>query len=313
MLSFLFVSLPAFAQTFAGVAASSGEDGPVLVWNETTAYRSADGSLPFERISEDEGAAVWDGAIESDGSWALIRSPDESTTFVEIGSASGAVRRVPLDGARALAMRSSVLAVRSEAAVHVSKDRGLTFETAAAPPPFAGVGPMFGTWHNDLDVTLGGDVIVSDLEINTCGSSDRLEWMRVLRVAGPALVPHDIVLAQADYAASFQIGAHGWLYGGSYADRLVAYGDGRGSPIQGLRGTADGPTLIANNGRVTLAIDGGTLAALHGRSARVLARDVPEISHLAVDGRGRALAITARGLERFRRGRGFELVVAPLP
>jgi hypothetical protein len=62
-----------------------------------------------------------------------------------------------------------------------------------------------------------------------------------------------------------------------------------------------------------VAIDGDTLAALHGSRARVLARDVPEVSALAVDGRGRALVITARGLERFSRGRGFELLVAPLP
>jgi hypothetical protein len=313
VLALLASGFAASAHDLVGVAASSRTDGPVLVWSESAAYRSLDGDAPFERVSLDSDLTIAGAAVEADGSWMLAWTDLDGRALIEVGDPSGGTRRIAFDSASAVAMRSAVLAVRSDDSIHVSKDRGRTFETVRVPAPCDGCEPVFGGMA-DLDVTLGGDVIVTDLEINTCTSADRIDWMRVLRQAGPRLVQDEIALGRADYAAAFEVGAHGWLYGMSYASRLVAYGHGRAMPVRGLPATADpSPVLVAQNGRLTLAIVSDLLVSLRGGRGRVLARDLPDVQALAVDGRGRALVLTERGLERFRRGHGFEVLAGSLP
>jgi hypothetical protein len=221
------------------------------------------------------------------------------------------VRRVIFDHPFRVAMRGGVVVVQAADGVHVSRDRGRTFTLATVPEPCDSCGGVLGAGI-DLAVTARGTVIIADTEINTCGSSDLLEWMRVLRLEGDRFVATGIVMpTEADYAASFHVGAHGWLYGVSYAHRLIAWGDGGATAIHAIPFADQWPVLAADNGALTLAIVGRDLVELRATRARVLTSDVRDhISDLAVDGRGRALVVTDRGLERFSRARGWELVLA---
>lgn len=301
---------PARGQTepeWAGIAASRRPDGAVLVWNDREAWLSADGVRPFRRVA-DGGRPILDGAVGDDGSWSLVRDEDGENNTVEVHTASGGVRRHSLPYVGRVVMGGSTIAAANGAELHVSTNRGRRFVVREVPGPWGG-GSVLSSWASDFDVMTSGVLVATDTEINTCGSSDRLEWMRRLRVRTDGVVEQiHIALSPTDYAAEFRVGAHGWLYGVSYANRLLAHGPRDAKPVRGI-GRVSPDARIAHNGRITLALDDGALLRLSGARARRLGDGLDGALDLAVDGRGRALALTADGIYRWSRRDGWR----PLP
>ena len=182
---------------------------------------------------------------------------------------------------------------------------------SAAPevkPPRAGLG-VDSTWLVHPD----GAIDVLDLEINTCGSYDRIDWQRHFHAepGGPLRegpLPDD--------AGILHLGGHGWLYGQDDG-RLLAVAQRHTTVIPGYR-NVDHPTApiqVATNFRVTVAIFGRDLISLDGPRARVLDHSVPDhVSEVALDARGRVLIATWDGPTfRWSRRDGWREVASPCP
>lgn len=290
-----------------GVEAARSARGGVVVWSERELFVGDAEASSFRALPL---AQVLDVAVEDDGALLISRRLDLTHEVVELVRPDGTIERVREGGVRVLAAGAGVLAfLDDEGVVWRSDDGGRRWSQVVAPAPCESCEPV-SSWGADLAIGADGSLVMVDVEINTCGSSDRLEWQRWMHAPrGRPFAQRDIVLSRDDHAASWRVGAFGWAYGVSYADRLVAT-SGEEARVIAPASSRGEPTL-AQNGRATIVLAAPGLLQVEGSRSRVLDASPPEIEDLALDVRGRPLAIVEGTLRRFRRRTGWEVVFGP--
>jgi hypothetical protein len=153
----------------------------------------------------------------------------------------------------------------------------------------------------------GGRVVLLAVDVNTCGSTDRLEWQHVYAGRPPALRRVAWPDEDMEYAGWWTLGAGGWLYtverGRVTAHRAARTVRGIAVPHAAPGDGIDGLTRAATNGRVTFAILDASLLRLDGPRATVVAA-VPrgDVWMIAVDARARPLAVADGRLLRLEGG-----------
>lgn len=155
-----------------------------------------------------------------------------------------------------------------------------------------------------------GSVEVLEVEVNTCGSSDRLDWVRRHRVRGTRVETAEYPSAFDVPTTFFRLGAYGWVYGHDWT-HLYALTPRKSLRVRGwIIRSGDSPVEIAASETRTLALHGGELAELRGARATVLDRSAPTgIGGLAVDARGRAYGIAGGAVWRWSRRTRWERVL----
>ena len=215
-----------------------------------------------------------------------------------------AITTRPMKGARRIVADGRTVAVLTEDAMAVSNDGGATFASRAIPPPCEGCEhEVIGSF--DMTIT-GGSPFLVETSINTCTSFDILEWQRLVQF-GATPFQRSIVVPRADMAATWHFGAFGWMYGVTYAHRLLAVSAGGFTPVEGIAPLAKDNEFgnVAHNQRVTVATIGDALVELNGARARVLDAHVKPGDSLAVDGDDRPLVSDGKELWRFSRITGW--------
>lgn len=289
---------------------------------ETLALRTARAVL----VSRDDGASfpealhppagatgLRDVAVDDDGTLLVRWSNSVGDAPVELVLPSGARTFVPARGVLAIAAGGGTRAFATEDALFVSHG-GRPFVAISHAPACAECEAMVGSVALGIDAH--GEVVLTDVEVNTCGSSDRVDWLRVGHVARGAteVAWASLRLPSDEGGALLRPGVFGWAYGVTARGTVWARSADESRAVSGLEtGAAYEPIEVATNGRITLALWHGTLVQLRGARAIVLDADAGDVAALAVDARGRALAVDASGaLVRFRRGRGWEALPAAL-
>lgn len=297
----------------AGVAASRRT--PVIaVWSADTVWISRDDGASFaEVLGPPAGTSrIVGAALDDDGTLLVAWQDARGDAIVELARPGGARSGVPARGVRAVAAGGGTRAVLGEDALLVAGARGAwtTLPHAAACPDCDAMVSSAA-----LAVDSHGEVVLTDVEINTCGSSDLLLWQRTgrarpgetsVRWAASALPAHA-------GGATMRPGVFGWSYGVTIDGTIWARSATRVAPLTALgRGGGYEPLDLATNGRITLLLWQGRLLRLRGSRVIELDDDVGDVLGLAVDARGRALAIDAEGgLVRFSRRGGWARVLAP--
>lgn len=303
-----FVPSAAGAQEpLIGVEAARSARGGVVVWSAREVFVGDAEASSFRALPL---AQVVDVAVGDDGALLIARRIDPMDEAIDLVRPDGTTERVREGGARVLAAGAGVLAfLDDEGVVWRSDDGGRRWSQVPTPAPCESCEPVV-SWGADLAIGADGSLVMVDVEINTCGSSDRLEWQRWMHAPrGRPFTQRDIVLSRDDYAASWRIGAFGWAYGVSYADRVVAT-SGDVARVVAPAASRGYPTL-AQNGRSTIVLAAPGLLQVEGARSRVLDAAPPGIEDLALDVRGRPLAIVEGTLRRFRRRTGWEVVFGP--
>lgn len=308
------------ASAWDGVAASTGVGSArVVVWSDDEARVSADDGARFVPLAlpPSKGGIVR-AAITSSGAVAVARSASVKEGWaseVVVVRPDGGTRTIDLtaDGGtthgddRVVVALDDDLVVMSDRRVSWSQDGGRTFDAASIPTS----APPLAEWY-DVTRTSAGLLFV-DVEIDTCGSSDVLQWQRLLQLGPRATTPTSAPLVTQPFQVSrWRFGAFGWLYATTGAGELVARGGGGVAKVVGA--PAEGGLLVGHNGRTTLALRGATLMELGGGTATTLHAQAPRLEDLAVDASGRALGVDARGaVVRFSRRTGWSTVLAEEP
>ncbi len=297
---------PAPAVEWSGVATASR--GAVLVWSPDRVAYSDDGDQ-FTAVACGAGS-ILDLVVDDDGAFAVVLdATDDLPARLELHPRGGPV--VTMSGeTRRLAAGGGQLARLGEHDLERLDWSGRRLASIAIPSPCEGCGGAVAS--GDFDLTRDRTLRLTDTEINTCTSVDRLEWQRVL-IAGPRATratARTIRPDRKDYAATWEIGAHGWLYGVGYAGRLVAVGAGNAHPLLQVTMPSPWPQLLVDhNERTTVAAIDDSIWRLDGARAQLLARAPASPRSLALDARTRPLVlIDLKGevrLQRFERARGW--------
>lgn len=187
--------------------------GAVVVVDEHVASISTDGGATYRALHR---AAVPDAfvgaAMGADGTLYALRG--DSLDVVR----GGTVTNHHVSDGRQVAVSGATVAILRASSVDVSTDGGATFATRALPAPCPGC-PSDLEGMTDFTVA-GASPFLVDTSMNTCGSSDLLEWQRLVQV-GPTPFQRTLVVPKGDYAAHWHFGAFGLLYGVTYAGRLM--------------------------------------------------------------------------------------------
>lgn len=278
--------------------------GSIVVVEDQVAHASEDGGRsyhPIHRVGPNE--SIFDAAVGSDGTLYALRGE-----FLDIVRGGRSTSHAIAD-ARRVAVSGRTIAVLRAAAVDFSVDGGATFVTRDLPRPCPECDP---TLQGAVDFTVAsGAPFVVETSINTCTSWDILEWQRLVQIGGGSTFQRNIAVPRADYAASWHFGAFGWMYGVSYAKRLLAVSAGGAEPVDGLAGAISSEITIAHNARVTVATIGTALVELNGAHARVLDARTKPGDLLAVDGDDRPLVSDGKELWRFSRVSGWTKLALP--
>lgn len=305
---------PALAAGAEWLGVESSASGAVIVWSPQRLVRSA-GDDEFEAVALGAGR-ILDVAVDDDGSFAVLLAGEaDQPARVEFHPQGRPTLVVEATPDRIVAGGGG-LVLLDEAGL-----RRLTWDGRPGPVidvPTPCEGCVDRTSPDDLDLARDGTLRLTDTEINTCTSADILEWQRVVTARPGADRAHarTITVDPADYAATWRIGAHGWLYGVSYARRIVAVGARGAHPVTAIPTDGTWPDLqIAHNDRATVAAVGETLWRVEGHHARLLARAPTPPLDLALDPRSRPLVLLERDGEirllRFERARGWVTLHLP--
>lgn len=275
--------------------------GAIVVARDDVVHVSNDGGLTYREMfrasSDIDGASV-----SSDGTLYVIH--DDELVIVRGSS----VTKRPMKGARRVVSDGRTVAVLLEDTMAVSTDGGATFVSRTIPSPCASCGPeVIGSY--DMTIASGSPFLV-ETSINTCTSYDVLEWQRLVQF-GPAPFQRDIVVPRADLAATWKFGAFGWMYGVTYAHRLLAVSAGGFAPVDGIALAQNDLGAVAHNQRVTVATIGDALVQLDGAHAHVLDAHTKPGDVVAVDGDDRPLVSDGKELWRFSRITGWTKLALP--
>lgn len=307
-----FAPAPAWAAEWAGVATSTS--GAVVVWSRDRVVRSDDGEV--YAVAACGKGTIDEVVVDDDGAYAVVFAAENDVPArIELYPRGRPVVTVQAEPRRIAAGGGQLALVRDGDIERLDWD-GRKIAAVTVPPPCEECDGAVAS--GDIDLARDRTVRLTDTEINTCTSWDVLEWQRVL-IAGPRAtqaVSRTIHLPREDYAATWKIGAHGWLYGVSYGGRLVAVGGGKSRPVQGVTLLQRWPELtVEHNERVTIAAVDDVIWRLDGASARLLARAPATPLDLALDARSRPLALLEIGgevqLQRFERARGWVRILLP--
>jgi hypothetical protein len=286
--------------------AQPAPNGAIVVVDEHVAHASVDGGRTYHAI---DGIAAsesfFGGAMSADGTFYGLHGD-----VIDVVRA-GHVTTHAMPDARRVVVNGRTVAVLLDAAVAVSADGGATFVVRALPAPCTGCDT---TLQGAVDFTVAnGSPFVVETSINTCTSYDVLEYQRLVQIGAPTF-QRSITVPRVDYAASWHFGAFGWMYGASYAKRLVAVSAAGSTPVVVLGaglGEVTGSIDVAHNDRVTVANIGGALVELNGATARILDAHSKDGDSLAVDGDDRPLVSDGKELWRFSRVTGWSKLAMP--
>ncbi len=296
---------PILFTSLVAIVAAPRAGGPIAIVDEHVVSLSVDGGLtyrPLHRVAATE--SIFDATLAADG--ALYALHSDVLDVVRNGVLSSQ-HRAP--DARRVAALGATVAVLRNSSVDLSTDGGATFVTRALPPPCEGCAAELDGM-TDFTVA-GGAPFLVDTSINTCGSSDLLEWQRLVQV-GASTFQRTLPIPREDYAAHWHFGAYGWMYGSTYAGRVMAVSAAGAVPVTGI-----GPVgitesmVVAHDGRVTVAKIGASLVELSGATARVLDAHAKPGDFLAVDGDDRPLVSDGKELWRFSRITGWIKLALP--
>lgn len=315
----LTLAAPTFghaAEPLRGVAAARRADAPVAIaaWSDSALHVGDAEGRAFRSLPMDAIEAL---ALDDDGTMLVVRSPRNGPAAgsVEVVLPDGRPRRVATGSPRAVAAGAGVLAyVDDQGQVQRSDDGGRSWSRVAVPKPCGDCDPALSGSSVDLAIGNGGELVAANVDWSTCTSRDIVEWQRVLRAPRRgAFAQASIVLSPEDDAAVWQVGAFGWAYGVSAAGRLLATS---GQATHALWRVRDDRRrlLLAQNGRGTVVLTSDGLLAVEGPKAIALDRNPPaSIEALALDVRGRPLAIVSGDLVRFSRASGWQKLVVQRP
>lgn len=347
----LAVSSPAAAQPPLDARASHAlPGGPLVVFSDSELFVSRDDGATFVPMAAPV-PHVRDVAIERDGTLVVLGGTDagEETRLARV-HADGSISPMRVSSwVSAIAVGGDVLAATMpyESAIGLARVGGElvphptppSFGTAAcahAPGSDACAEARVLSTDASLFVDRDGTSHVVDVEVNTCGSSDILDWARVLLVepsgamrvralfhprpdaSGALERVVAVPLGIAVYPTRWTAGPHGWAYALTEDGALAALGRSAAAPrvlprAPGLP-TPDAleggePLALPSNGALTVTQLGSVLVQLDGLRARVLADDIPADARVAdVDARGRVLAVGPRALHRWSRRNGWRLL-----
>lgn len=288
-----------------GVAVAR-DGGPIVAWSANELFVGDHEGASFRALPITD---VHDVAVEPGGAMLVLRVVEDSPVSVhfvlDLVRRDGSVHRVENRHVRLVAAGPRTLAYLGPSGVLRSDDGGANFAPVALPSPCLDCEGGVGA-EADLGVTAEGTLVLTDTEVSTCSSVERLLWQRVMRAQrGEGFTQSFISIPLWDSTALWFVGAFGWVYGSSVRGRLFAASGSRAWLLeQPQHDFSD--VIVKTNGRITIVFDGNQLIEVVGRRMRVIDSDAPEISSLAVDSRGRPLAIIQGALARFRRGRGWE-------
>ena len=275
--------------------------GAIVVVDDAVVHVSSDGGLTY-RDAFRATNGLGEVAASSDGTLYVLHGDDLA---VVRGST---ITTRPMIGARRVVAEGRIVAVLMESAMQVSTDGGATFASRAIPAPCEGCPLLQG--QSDLTIA-GGSAFLVETSINTCTSVDFLEWQRLVQF-GPTPFQRELAVPKADLAATWRFGAFGWMYGITYAERLVAVSASGMSPVVGLPKITFADHLqVAHDQRVTVATIGDALVDLNGTHAHVLDSHAKATDYLAVDGDDRPLVSDGKELWRFSRITGWTKLALP--
>lgn len=318
--SFAFAQ-PAFAQPAHcvptserfGVALHADRGESIVVWTESSVHTSHDGGTTWNDWSVPGGVAT--AALGRLGSTFVV-SEAQLLTFTRGGASRR--RALPFAGANGLVVHHGFAMYAEtpsgEEVLATSAD-GRRWQTRTTDYEY----------HRYLSIDERGAIDELAVEMNTCGSSDRLQYVerRIGRPeAGFRRGRYSIV--GAGWATHFQPGAHGHVYAfDPLGGHIVVSRPGGLEQVGAAFPARSGARLLAgHNRRITLAVFGDRLLRLEGSRRRTLDTSVPEgADQVLVDARGRALVHTSErtrsGLHsrllRFERGRGWRELVRSCP
>jgi hypothetical protein len=277
--------------------------GAIVIVDDVVVHASNDGGLTYhEAFRASDG--LGEVAATADGTLYILHVDD--LVIVR----GGAVTSRPMKGARRVVADGRNVAVLMQDALNVSSDGGATFASRTIPPPCAGCGAEV---IGDYDMTIAsGSPFLVETSINTCTSFDVLEWQRLVQF-GATPFQRSIELPRDDLAANWRFGAFGWMYGVTYAHRLLAMSASGFVPVHGIAPITEtnGLGIVAHNQRVTVATIGDALVQLDGARAHVLDPHVKPGDLLAVDGDDRPLVSDGKQLWRFSRVTGWTKLAMP--
>lgn len=274
--------------------------GAIIVADDTVVHASFDGGLTYRDVFR--ASSIGGASVTSDGTIYVLQGDD---LVVVRGNT---IARRPMKGARRIVAEGRTVAVLMDDAMVVSNDAGATFASRAIPPPCEGCPVSQGS--SDMTIANGSPFMV-ETSINTCTSVDILEWQRLVQFSATPF-QRSIIVPHADMAATWHFGAFGWMYGVTYAHRLLAVSASGSVPVEGIALSKDNDLgAVAHNQRVTVATIGDALVELNGARARVLDAHMKPGDYLAVDGDDRPLVSDGKQLWRFSRITGWSKLALP--
>lgn len=300
------------AHGWHGVAASRDDARHVAVWSNGSLWVSRDDGRRWTRPLHLARGYVA-GAIALRGGRFAVLTGEPSTLVLVEPTGRTVLRRMPFDAER-IAGSSSTIALVARADLAVSHDAGRRWQRHTE-----NADDEHGSFAGEPFVDLDGTVRVLDVEINTCRSYDRLEWVRahVLHRDAARVERRDYALESMRGAMSYSGGAHGWLYAWNGSE-ILGVTRHRARPLTGfaarLEDAVDGyrrELVVGSNGWITVGVLGRDLVRLDGDRAVHLSADAPpDASQVELDARGRPWVLTASGtLWRFSRLAGWSEVL----
>jgi hypothetical protein len=283
--------------------------GAIVIVDDVVVHASTDGGLTYRELFR-ASDGLGDAAVGSDGTIYVVHRDDlvilrgNTVTTRALKNA----QRVVVDGRTVAVLTEEYGAGTAASAMVVSRDGGATFTSRPVPVPCESCPQLQGTW--DMTIASGSPFLV-ETSINTCTSADVLEWQRLVQF-GPVPFQRSLPVSHRDFAASWKFGAFGWMYGITYAERLMAISASAITPVIGVPKVTMGDRLtVAHNQRVTVATIGDALVDLNGANARVLDAHAKATDIIAVDGDDRPLVSDGKQLWRFSRITGWTKLALP--
>lgn len=265
-----------------------------------------------------EPGELLDWVMQRDGSLIALVGLDEANVAVERWHADGTTRRVvslPRDGEHHLVRRGDALAVLGPMGAAVGslggRWRSVAFERRD-PEGEVTEGLGYGFYAARGRITVAGTLEVLAPQFNTCGSSDRLEGLTMVRVTD------DRVMVRSEPTGALSVGlvsgAHGQIYGLRWDGRECHLATPWADVVGGV--PSDDCSLVGDvvagftgmvAGRTILRVRGERAIALGTLDEGAIVEDVTP------DHRGRVVVLTTDGAVRRYGSRGVEELLAPLP